>query len=1092
MKYLGAVLLFLLIGVSGFAQAIQEDMLLAEGLSDDDPRVFMESLIAVEKKAEYLRQSIASMTEAEYERIRREFEARYRDIDRMEPYLWETDGEFALRIRSERKKLQEEMEQRKLDAEMAVSGRDVSMLNTLEHLLDRADARYWEGWDVPAEYLVLEMGEYDRNQRLWHFAVGSVWEQASFAPVDVTVCFNEVLEDPERDMVRELGEFAEAVSSDALTVEASWALDREFVPLVFHLHVVNSLNGMRYPVVHCKAAEEQQQEEEFVLDEPEEEAEEIPALLPPEVKRESPVREAARQEVSLGFTLGMLVDRESESARVISRVRPMISSETYEFGFQFLIHQDTAIELGSSFMSDRSGLLQFIDHFSVGREGDAVRFSGGSREPFTLGSGTVITRLSPLGEAPELRRVPAVAEVPFGTVFVDDLAAPSLAGLRVGFSGVQVSAGAGAVMDFGVQGSTPRQALVPFADLRFQLSDMLTLEADSAAMMIIGEGPQFITESFYAPGSGFYNFFVRLGAEAQLGDVTLRGNASAGRGELLPGLYGWQHYRYRSSMIDHLFDDSVIGTSAFSLSVHGEALYRGSFFEAASHVRFPLMQLGRSLLGAEVRIDGGKVSFTAGGEGNPFDLLSDEVSLYGRASYRSGDAEVSFTAAASPKGFSHIALETAFSAADGSAAARRGEGTASRFFGEVSQGFSGDFSGGTFYGITSVSAGYDAPSFGFALGSRFIYEGDPFLWDTLYDVRKEQSPAGLWNMGRGLTGFASVMDIAYDLLSLVSRVRIGAPGDGLFLSAGHRDAYRMGTGIILRDLDPMSDLPMITRVPLLLEAGGDSFGLEFFLDDITFPVISSVRVSLSTSGDHPMEFGAGAAADFGNIRSYVYPFGDSVHSAADMVRKTLFMPFADARVPVYRTGDFTAEAAGSFAMLIPIDQDLQVGGFSRYSIFAGARFGFSDELFIHFGPSAVRGELRPGLMGREYYRHRDDVVSGVMGSSSDDLSLSPGLFTEVLYCTEGAEVSFYADLPLNDVSSGSMGLRGALRALSGEISAGASTPPGVISLGDSRFFVQGTWDAGAVEVTGSFSGGAGAPAVYKVEASVSHNGWNQR
>ena len=358
---------------------------------------------------------------------------------------------------------------------------------------------------------------------------------------------------------------------------------------------------------------------------------------------------------------------------------------------------------------------------------------------------------------------------------------------------------------------------------------------------------------------------------------------------------------------------------------------------------------------------------------------------------------------------------------------------------ELSQAVLADLKGGELYGVTTLKPSISSEAAAAGLKLQVGYQGDVTDVDSWYAPRGNLT----WDFGANVSGYKAVMDILYDTLSLIDHVRIGRPGEPFYLEAGRQQPYTLGHGMLINRLDPQTDEPLLSRVPVVLEVTGQRLGYELFIDDLAYPAVLGTRISFRPSAE--FEIGLGAALDFGYFETYAYPFVKGYDSpftpdghqssALDMYRRVLIAPSLDVTYQLHEQMDFIAEAA----MLLVVDENLQFrtdAAGSSLSLMAGIQ-GELDDLSYRAYASVSRGHLYPGIFGRDYYRRRDDQITGIMQDITDT-KWSFGIHGDAAWTWDDVLFAAYADILLPDISRSRAGVSASYRTGPFSLTAGFS------------------------------------------------------
>ena len=193
--------------------------LLGSQAGGDDP----DGLVA---SVERLRTAVAEirgqfdLSRQEAERgIRAGFEPLFAVFAKAEPELWETDAEFAQRVRTDKTKLEADRSATLANRKTALDSEETRQTAGLQSQLDKAIA-VLEGktWSLPASQVRVEPGTYDRNTRLWPIQITSL-DPLIEAEETIIIDFSK-----SADLRTELTAFDRAVKANALAGEIGWGI----------------------------------------------------------------------------------------------------------------------------------------------------------------------------------------------------------------------------------------------------------------------------------------------------------------------------------------------------------------------------------------------------------------------------------------------------------------------------------------------------------------------------------------------------------------------------------------------------------------------------------------------------------------------------------------------------------------------------------------------------------------------------------------------------------------------------------------------------------------------------------------------------
>jgi len=194
------------------------ELLGAQG-DGDDP----DGLVA---SVERLRTAVAEirgqfdLSRQEAERgIRAGFEPLFAVFAKAEPELWETDAEFAQRVRTDKTKLEADRNATLANRKTALDSEETRQTAGLQSQLDKAISTL-EGktWSLPASQVRVEPGTYDRNARLWPIKITSL-DPIIEAEETIIIDFSK-----STDLRTELTAFDRAVKANALAGEIGWGI----------------------------------------------------------------------------------------------------------------------------------------------------------------------------------------------------------------------------------------------------------------------------------------------------------------------------------------------------------------------------------------------------------------------------------------------------------------------------------------------------------------------------------------------------------------------------------------------------------------------------------------------------------------------------------------------------------------------------------------------------------------------------------------------------------------------------------------------------------------------------------------------------
>ncbi len=831
-----------------------------------------------------------------------------------------------------------------------------------------------------------------------------------------------------------------------------------------------------------------------------------------EVPAAVPVGESG-QDVTLDVNLGIAMDRTDSTGSTLNSINPSVVGDGYEISLSF-----TLVEEDGSGSDIRHNLFSFIDYVRFGESEDSFRFTAGSTDVFTLGSSFLIHRLDPLAGMPFTRNVPLELALELGMLdsrfFLDDLTDPGLAAVMVdvsGFGSLPLSIRAGSLIDYGLTAPSTnapyaaeiysKLAVIPFIDAlyRFSPSGGLSLEAmlSLSLMLQLEQGPQLLTESFYSAGRGLYNYAVLAGIRGSYRDLSFSAAPVFSVGQYRPGVYSGLHYRRREEYISSLFASANMGNNDPAFAVHADAELKLNSWILSAYSLIPAGRYAEDLLGLSLNYGEGTLSLALGTEAEYGELFAPGMRFWGRGSVEAGNSLYSAGFAGEWGGSSEFLLESTMRLYDSSREEAADGDSSGPLLGvlsfDVTQGVALDLSEASLYALSSFRAGISGNGATLRLNFRLLYDGDPFDRSYLYDPRR--SGGGL-RFGTGLTGFAKAAEIVSDLLSFIELIRIGSSEQAISFSAGELSPYTLGEGMVIRGLDARADLPALGRVPAELRSEAGRLRLELFVDDISYGVLAGSRISFTGGADDSWEVGAGLTADFAAVETYSFSYGDGVNSFSDAVEQITAIPFIDASVPLLRRDDYDLDLITGAGLLVqrdvrdPADPVLPLSsffddtyGFYNYTAAAGVKGG-AEGLSHHSFVSLSRGALRPGLVGRGYYRQREELLDEAAASIGQSPAFNAALHAGASYQLGSLTLGIDGVLAVPGISSSSFGLFFSFKNSGFSIEGSIDSPPKEFSLSAAGYFVRASYETRWAELSASASGSFSEPGFAAVSIRI--------
>ncbi len=209
-----------------YAQAAREAMGMARGSRSDEPQDIMEALLLIEEHTGIHEEAFAQRLAAEQRKLQESFQPAFSQLKQLEPEIWETDDEFALRLEENRQEIQQQ-----LDAELTAITRkkqeEFSRLMLPYRIWEEAASEnIAQVRKIPSEYLQLDPQEYLRNDRIWPILLTSTYPVLPFEKLELHVDLGAVAQIEDRDMRQEIVSMNTGVQSGVLEVDVYWMLAR--------------------------------------------------------------------------------------------------------------------------------------------------------------------------------------------------------------------------------------------------------------------------------------------------------------------------------------------------------------------------------------------------------------------------------------------------------------------------------------------------------------------------------------------------------------------------------------------------------------------------------------------------------------------------------------------------------------------------------------------------------------------------------------------------------------------------------------------------------------------------------------------------
>jgi sulfatase modifying factor 1 len=195
---------------------------LAQDAQSDNPDVLIETIERLEAVIDEVSGEYASVWKKVEPAIRNSYAAKCAALETAKPELWETDAEFAARIKKEKADLQADIEaavaQRKkeldADEELQIGSIRKQYADTIKILENRT-------WILQGSAVNLRIGEYDRNARKWLFTIASADPSV---PVSETQLYSDL--NKSADIKQDVLALDAAVKANALAGRIEWGIKK--------------------------------------------------------------------------------------------------------------------------------------------------------------------------------------------------------------------------------------------------------------------------------------------------------------------------------------------------------------------------------------------------------------------------------------------------------------------------------------------------------------------------------------------------------------------------------------------------------------------------------------------------------------------------------------------------------------------------------------------------------------------------------------------------------------------------------------------------------------------------------------------------
>jgi len=262
----------------------------------------------------------------------------------------------------------------------------------------------------------------------------------------------------------------------------------------------------------------------------------------------------------------------------------------------------------------------------------------------------------------------------------------------------------------------------------------------------------------------------------------------------------------------------------------------------------------------------------------------------------------------------------------------------------------------------------------------------------------------LWDFGGGAAGFAGILDIVSDSLSLIDHVLIGAPESGFYLRIDDSTPLSFGHGVLMSELLTAIDDPYIHRAGLYQSVTTPFYDHELLIDDITYARIFGARFALRPfARSYPFTLGISALADIDYLPT-----------------KMVITPALDLTLPVIATENHSLSViADAAALMVYEDGTLdylasydEANGLENILISAGLS-GRSGGLSYQLLGVYDRGNLSFDMFGDDYQWRRTALLDGLY---DDGYALEFGLKGTASYDRDQlhTRISYY--LPVDAVT----------------------------------------------------------------------------